>query len=163
MRTLLEPFLGGPSLAAVLKLEGRLREVAADLVTDELQVFGSRLALGEVPDVPESELILSPDLKEAVSSLLDRFGREVEGTDPRKQSWSRGLLLMGRPGTGKTLTIAHMLGRLADCRRYLFVPAAVAKLNTPGRRLKDLVQSIGSASRPSWSSRISTGCFRPGP
>lgn len=30
---------------------------------------------------------------------------------------------MGRPGTGKTLTIGHILGRLSGCRRYLFVPA----------------------------------------
>lgn len=133
LKPFLKTILGGPSLAALLELEGRLCAVEADLRADEFQVFGSRLAIGEIPDVAEPDLVVPRALMETMVSVLARFECEAGRAEPRRVVRSRGLLMMGRPGTGKTLTIGHILGRLAGCRRYLFVPSAVAELDTPDR------------------------------
>jgi len=148
MRACQTTVLGGPSLAAVLELEGRIQDVKADLLSGQLHVFGNQLALQGPPEVSEDELILPAALKQALLALVDGFAREARAPDPDGRPRSRGLLMMGRPGTGKTLSIGHVLGRLEECRRYLYVPAGARDLEPPGRRFPDLLEDLMAQPRP---------------
>jgi hypothetical protein len=150
-RTKLATVLGGPSLRAVLDLAARIREAASTLRDGQVQVFGWPSAAPILGDVAESDLVLPPDLGPALLSFVDDFARTAGSTPaggPATASLSSGMLLLGRPGTGKTLTIRHVLGCLEGCRRYLFVPAAHRDLESYGRNFQSLVQTIAGHSRP---------------
>jgi hypothetical protein len=115
--------LGGPSLEATLRLAARVKAVYAEIFrTKRVRVYGSRLAVPEEQSVAESELILPAAFKTPLLAYLDGFWRAAKICATLRLTPSRGVLFVGAPGTGKTQTIRHLLGRYPECSFSVFTP-----------------------------------------
>ena len=98
----------------------------------------------EIDQSAWSQLILSPELKETLKQILERFLRffrdPIQGVTPAK-----GMLLYGAPGTGKT-QVARVLAKAAGCR---FIDLSIAEMRSQyvGEASKKLSQTFERARR----------------
>ncbi|MEO1802346.1 MAG: AAA family ATPase, partial [Cyanobacteria bacterium J06629_2] len=98
----------------------------------------------EVDESVWSELILSPELKQSLQQILERFLRffrdPIPGVTP-----AQGMLLYGAPGTGKT-QVARVLAKAAGCR---FIDLSIAEMRSQyvGEASKKLSQTFERARR----------------
>ncbi|MEL7520809.1 MAG: AAA family ATPase, partial [Cyanobacteria bacterium J06553_1] len=98
----------------------------------------------EIDSSAWSELILSPELKQSLQQILERFLRffrdPIPGVTP-----SQGMLLYGAPGTGKT-QVARVLAQAAGCR---FIDLSIAEMRSQyvGEASKKLAQTFERARR----------------
>ncbi|MEM7758448.1 MAG: AAA family ATPase [Cyanobacteria bacterium P01_A01_bin.40] len=98
----------------------------------------------EINESAWSELILSPELKQTLQKILERFIRffrdPIQGVTPAK-----GMLLYGAPGTGKT-QVARVLAQVAGCR---FIDLSIAEMRSQyiGESSKKLSQTFERARR----------------
>jgi hypothetical protein len=88
-----------------------------------LRVWGGVALSQEPAQVDEDALILDRNLKKELLAYVDRFWRYKSMAEENGLSYRRGLLLAGRPGTGKTQFVRHLFSRFPDAKRHLFVPA----------------------------------------
>jgi len=116
--------LGGPSLDATLKLASRIKVALRDInrATEQLRVYGSHLGPPKRPPIAESDLILPASFKVSLLEYLDRFWRAASVCATLRLAPSRGVLFVGAPGTGKTQTIRHLIGRYPACSFSVFMP-----------------------------------------
>lgn len=141
--------VAAPSLDDLAALVRRIEHTSAALLREYLQVYGGEgygQSRRKPRDVPEEHLILPAALKNDLLSYIDAFGRTAH-SDPDAKS-SRGILLLGRPGTGKTMTARHALGRLQGFRKYLFVRSTVSSSPFDERNFEQLVHTIDGSAEP---------------
>lgn len=119
--------LGGPSLAATLRLVARVKTVYAEIFrAKRVRVYGSGLQVPEGQPLDESDLILPAEFKRTLLDYLDTFWRAAGICATLRLAPSRGVLFVGGPGTGKTHTIRHLVGRYPQCSFSIFTAAAPA-------------------------------------
>jgi ATP-dependent 26S proteasome regulatory subunit len=70
------------------------------------------VAFHNLPRVQQSDVVLPDDLLEQVERHTVVFAEHAEQLLKAQRSLKRGLLLFGRPGVGKTLTIMYLVGRM---------------------------------------------------
>ena len=113
--------LGGPSLEAALKLVARLKAAHAEIFrARRVRVYGSGLRIPDRPPLAESDLILPGEFKRSLLEYMDSFWRAASICAALRLAPSRGVLLVGAPGTGKTQTIRHLMGRYPECTFSIF-------------------------------------------
>ena len=67
-----------------------------------------------LPAVDRDDVVLPASLLDRVERQTIVFSRHAERLLAAGRSLKRGLLLYGLPGTGKTLTVSYLAGRMAD-------------------------------------------------
>lgn len=142
--------LGGPSLDATLKLVGRIKVAHAEIfrTTKRLRVYGSRLGLPDRLPIVESDLILPPTFKASLFEYLDRFWRAATVCAALKLAPSRGVLFVGAPGTGKTQTIRHLIGRYSECSFSIFLPPPPGGNASAETVFEHMLREIAFDARP---------------
>jgi hypothetical protein len=121
-RELLPIAVGCSSEAALFQLYlayGNWEQSALPLT----QVWGGSTITPDTTPVTESDVILPEELKQDLLSYIDRFWRYAPRARNRCIPHRRGILLAGRPGTGKSHLIRHLFTRFPQVKRHLFIPA----------------------------------------
>ncbi len=135
----------GPSREVLL---GFLKDMLAQrwLEPDRVRVWGNALE-GLTPDpVAEDEVILPPDFKRELLAYLDRFWALREKAASLKLPCRRGVLLVGAPGTGKSLFVRHLVSRYPGIAAHLFVSS---RLQLPGENdIEALLAEVRRAAEP---------------
>lgn len=144
--------LAAPSLRALTELSRTVARAAEALDRNALQIYGAEsygLARRRLRAVDDGDIVLPPSLKSQLLAYVDAFARTLAASDPRDHEGDgRGILLLGRPGTGKTLMAQHILHRLADTRKYLFVQATAGSGPFDARGFEQMVVSLESGNGP---------------
>jgi hypothetical protein len=111
-----------------------------------VRVWGNALE-GLTPEpVSEEELILPPDFKQDLLAYLDRFWGLRAKAASLKLPCRRGVLLVGAPGTGKSLFVRHALTRYPEIGAHLFVSS---RMHLPGENdLEALLGEVRRAGEP---------------
>jgi hypothetical protein len=139
--------LGGPTLEALLELASRLKAVVHDLTTERLTPCGTGLTPNLRP-VTEGDLILPEPFKQDLFLYLDRFWKSADICTRLGMSPSRGVMLVGAPGTGKTLAVRHLLGRYAFCRRYVYTNDTVSRNGRGDATFRSMLEMIAEGDEP---------------
>jgi len=141
--------LGGPSLEATLGLAARLVAVHAEIFrsTRRTRVYGSRLRVPEQQPVGEEDLVLPAAFKASLLDYLDGFWRAAGICAAIRLAPSRGVLFVGAPGTGKTQTIRHLLGRYPQCSFSIFTPPPPGGVATPENVFEAMLSEIALDGR----------------
>jgi len=141
--------LAGPSREATLRLAARLADARRELLgSRRIAVFGTRRKLIDVTPVDEQDLILPADFKRELLGFFDGFERAARVCGQMRLSPSRGVLLIGAPGTGKTQTVRHLFARLTGAR---FCVLSLSVVENPGMAQQvfcDLLEAVAESSRP---------------
>lgn len=142
--------LGGSSLEATLGLAAKLVAMHAEIfrATRRTRVYGSRLKVPEQQPVAEEDLVLPAAFKASILDYLDRFWRAAGICAALRLAPSRGVLLVGAPGTGKTQTIRHLLGRYPKCSFSIFTPPPPSGGATPENVFEAMLSEIELDGRP---------------
>ena len=140
--------LAGRSLAATLTLASRLQAGLKNLFGQRLSVYGTGMPISEKPAVSEDDLVLPGDLKYDLLSYVDGFWRSALLCAQMRIAPTRGLLLAGAPGTGKTLTVRHLLTRYPHCQAFVFMVESAAAAHAPDSVFRKMVQEVVAAGAP---------------
>ena len=137
--------LAGPSLEDTLRLADRLTTAHRTLVSDTMRVFGTaRVGFRNPRAVSEQDLVLPDQLRDDLFGYIDAFHEAVDRRTDLGIAASRGVLFVGAPGTGKTLTVRHLLGRFANWRRYLYLKSTIGHSST----FEEMVDDIATEDQP---------------
>ena len=141
--------LAGPSREATLRLAARLADARRELLgSRRIAVFGTRRKLIDVTPVDEQDLILPAAFKRDLLGFFDGFERAARICGQMRLSPSRGVLLVGAPGTGKTQTVRHLFARLAGARFYVLSLSVVENPGMAQQVFCDLLEALAESSRP---------------
>jgi ATPase family associated with various cellular activities (AAA) len=140
--------LAGRSLEATLTLASRLKAGVKTLFRERLSVYGTGMPISENPAVTEEDLVLPGYLKYDLLGYVDGFWRSALLCAQMRIAPTRGLLFAGAPGTGKTLTVRHLLTRYPHCRGFVFMAESEAVAHTPNSVFRAMVQDVVAASAP---------------
>ena len=140
--------LAGRSLEATLTLASRLKAGVKTLFRERLSVYGTGMPISENPAVTEEDLVLPGYLKYDLLGYVDGFWRSALLCAQMRIAPTRGLLLAGAPGTGKTLTVRHLLTRYPDCRSFVFMAESAAVAQAPDSVFKGMVQAVVASGAP---------------
>ena len=113
--------LAGPSLEATLRLATALERAREYLSRRRPRLFGTAASLATWPRVAEADLVLPKELKRSLLEDIDTFWHTVDWGQWQVPP-SRGVLLLGGPGTGKTVAIQHLLARQSRAQVHIFLP-----------------------------------------
>ena len=137
--------LAGATLEDTLRLADRLSAAHSTLCDDTLRVFGgSAIRFRRPQTISEGDLILPDQLKTDLLGYLDAFRHGVERCAELEIAPSRGVLLVGAPGTGKTLSVRHLLDRFSDWRTYLYLKSSHGSTSA----FEEMVDAIAGEERP---------------
>jgi ATPase family protein associated with various cellular activities (AAA) len=140
--------LAGRSLDATLALASRLKAGVKTLFRQSLRVYGTGMAVSEKPAVTEDDLVLPAGLKYDLLSYVDGFWRSAVLCAQMRIAPTRGLLFAGAPGTGKTLTVRHLLTRYPDRQSFVFMAESAAVAHTRDSVFREMVQEVAAAGAP---------------
>lgn len=146
----LEVLAGSSDLAAAFLAEFRrrmqnhsvLKGQVISLVMGEYGPSAAGVTFHARPELSASEVVLPEGLLQRVSdhalaiaehrSTLARYGQHLK----------RGVLLYGRPGTGKTHTVRYLLSRSADTTAILLAGGSLARISEAAAMARALQPSI---------------------
>src|SRR3989440_3947910 len=140
--------LAGRSLAATLTLASRLKAGLNTLFGQRLSVYGTGMPISEKPAITEDDLVLPGDLKYDLLSYVDGFWRSALLCAQMRIAPTRGLLLAGAPGTGKTLAVRHLLTRYPHCQAFAFMAESAAVAHKPDSVFRSMVEEVVTAGAP---------------
>ena len=140
--------LAGRSLEATLTLGSRLKAGLKTLYGRRPSVYGTGLPISGTPAVTENDLVLPGDFKYDLLSYVDGFWRSALLCAQMRIAPTRGLLLAGAPGTGKTLTVRHLLTRYPRCQAFVFMAESAAVAHKPDSVFRSMVEEVVTAGAP---------------
>jgi len=111
--------IGAPDLQSLLDVTQRVAAAAGDLKRSTVQFPAGTTR--ELPPVEQEDLVLETRLRTELMGFLGAFERRVRSAERMGLSVHAGLLLVGPPGTGKTMAVRHILTRFASYRRYVYI------------------------------------------
>ena len=139
--------LGGPTLEETLALASRIKRAHQDLYASELVPCGTAATPSIASRVTEEELVLPQEFKRDLLEYTDNFWRSAAICTELGVAATRGVLFVGAPGTGKTHTVRHLLGRYENCRRFVYV----AESNGRSRHaagFREMVDMVSESEQP---------------
>lgn len=139
--------LGVPSLAEGLALGDRLLEALNGFALVKPRVFGTALDVGIPPVIPEDDVILPRDFKTDLFGYLDGFRRAARMCAELRITPNRGVLFIGRPGTGKTMVIRHLMTRFKEMRRLIYVND-LGQTRSEDMEFRSVVRALNSDTTP---------------
>lgn len=140
--------LGGPSLEATLALASRIKAACESFDATRIRAFGTALRPIDEIGVEANDLILPDALKRTLLDYLDGFWKSAELCQRLRIAPSRGILLVGAPGTGKTLTVRHLLRRYRECARFVYMQEQHDGNDTNGAAFRIMVEQVSRTHRP---------------
>lgn len=138
------PIVGAPDLDTLLDVADLLAGAMEELNQGRIH-FASNTPR-QIDPVSEQDLVLDAGLRNDVLSFLDAFEKKIRKAGRLGYPYQRGALLIGPPGTGKTMTVRYILTRLARCRRYVYIPDPVSQ--AAGKGLSSLAEELAGQRRP---------------
>lgn len=137
--------LGGPDLEATLTLAARLKATQLEWLRDDIQSFGTETHVVDRGSVTEGDLVLPAEFKRSLLEYVDCFWRSAELCASLRISPTRGILLVGAPGTGKSLTVRHLLTRFAGCRRFVYMAESSGCRLDTGKSFTHMLSRINAS------------------
>ena len=138
--------LGGPTLEETLALASRIKRAHQDLYASELVPCGTAATPSIASQVTEEELVLPQEFKRDLLEYTDNFWRSAAICAQLGIAATRGVLFVGAPGTGKTHTVRHLLGRYENCRRFVYVAESSGSRYAAGFR--EMVDMVSESEQP---------------
>jgi len=94
------------------------------------------------PSLPASDVILPAGLLQKVADHTVGIATHRAALKDHGQHLKRGILLYGRPGTGKTHTVRHLLGQSKGSTAILLSGGSLARISDAARMARALQPSI---------------------
>lgn len=131
---------------AGLRLVEELETAVAGFREARLEVYGGSRSRVDVREVREEDVILPGGLREDVLGYVDAFWRGSAVVQRLRIAPGRGILLVGAPGTGKTLVVRHLLSRTPGVRRFVY---ASDPADTTGETsFSHMVNAVAASTKP---------------
>ena len=111
-----------------------------------VRAWGGGDVVWEPNGVAERDVILAPELKKQLLDYVDLFWRYRALAEERGLPHRRGILLAGRPGTGKTQFIRHLFTRFPEAKRHIFAPTG--EQFRPGCSFSDMLAALRDENSP---------------
>lgn len=94
------------------------------------------------PQVPREDLVLSEGSLERIEASVLGVSKNAQALRAAGQHLSRGILLFGPPGTGKTHTVRYLLSRAADTTAIVLNGDSLAHIRQASEVARDLGHAI---------------------
>ncbi|MET4147433.1 ATP-binding protein [Arthrobacter sp. UYCo732] len=146
----LEVLAGSPETAARFLAEFRLRMDSnsvlkgqvISLVMSEYGPSTAGVTFHHRPSLPASDVILPEGLLQKVADHTVGIATHRASLKSHGQHLKRGILLYGRPGTGKTHTVRHLLSQSEGSTAILLSGGSLARISEAARMARALQPSI---------------------
>ncbi|MEO8283417.1 MAG: ATP-binding protein [Pseudarthrobacter sp.] len=146
----LEVMAGNPDTSAEFLAEFRLRMdnnsvlkgQVISLVMSEYGPSTAGVTFHHRPSLPASDVILPEGLLQKVADHTVGIATHRASLREHGQHLKRGILLYGRPGTGKTHTVRHLLSQSEGSTAILLSGGSLARISEAARMARALQPSI---------------------
>lgn len=95
-----------------------------------------------IPRVTEGDVVLPPGVLERIERQTVTFSRHADQLRASGRSLKRGVLLYGLPGTGKTLTVMYLIGRMEGRTVILMTGRGLGLIETVAKMARKLAPSM---------------------
>jgi len=130
-------------LAELLRLADELDVFRGQVITIEVDRHGGRrVVFLERPTMDEQELVLPEGVLGRIERHMVAPSRHRDALRARHRHLSRGLLLWGPPGTGKTHTVRYLTGRLTDATVIILSGGSLGMVGAFGPLARRLEPSV---------------------
>ena len=119
-----------------------LKGQVISLVMSEYGPSAAGVTFHHRPSLPASDVILPAGLLQKVADHTVGIATHRASLKDHGQHLKRGILLYGRPGTGKTHTVRHLLSQSAGSTAILLSGGSLARISDAARMARALQPSI---------------------
>ena len=95
-----------------------------------------------IPKVEAGDVVLPPGVLERIERQTVTFAAHAAKLRAAGRSLKRGVLLHGLPGTGKTLTVMHLIGRMQDRTVILMTGRGLSLIENVAKMARQLAPSM---------------------
>src|SRR5256886_1285604 len=95
-----------------------------------------------IPKITRDDVVLPSGLLERVERQTLVFSEHADALIKEGRSLKRGMLLFGLPGTGKTLTLMHLIGRMPGRTVILMTGRGLSLIQTVARMARQLAPAM---------------------
>ena len=95
-----------------------------------------------IPKITRDDVVLPSGLLERVERQTVVFSEHADALMKEGRSLKRGMLLFGLPGTGKTLTLMHLIGRMPGRTVILMTGRGLSLIETVARMARQLAPAM---------------------